>query len=105
MGNEKKTKTQKNYYLSAAQQAEGCRAKNDIDGYTPLHKAASNKSLRISSLNICRGLEFKEDLLKHTIMDEKFVICRVSEVDIEHFDEKKPFSIKGYKTYAGLFPS
>ena len=31
LGNEKnkKTKTKKYYYMSAAQQAEGCRAKND----------------------------------------------------------------------------
>ena len=48
---------------------------------------------------IGRDLETKEELLKHTIMDEKFDICSVSEVDLEHFDEKKPFSIKGFKTY------
>ena len=60
------------------------------------------KSLTIGSLNICRGLFNKEELLVNTINEKNCDICSVSEVDLEDFDEKKPFSIKGYNTYFPL---
>ena len=60
------------------------------------------RSLRISSLNICRGLETKEEVLKHSIMNQNCDICSVSEVDIDDFDEKRPFSIEGYNTFFPL---
>ena len=58
--------------------------------------------LRIASLNIGRGLFKKEELLVNTISEQNCDICSVSEVDIEDFDEKKPFSIRGYNTYFPL---
>ena len=60
------------------------------------------KPLKIGSLNIGRGLYKKEELLKNTILEHDFDVCSVSEVDIENFDEKKPFSILGYKTFFPL---
>ena len=75
-------------------------------GLTPHHKAASKghlrSTLRISSLNIGRGLNMKENSLKYTILMEDCDVCSISEVDIEDFDENKPFSIEGYKTYFPL---
>jgi len=59
-------------------------------------------SLRISSLNICRGLFKKEERLLNTMNETKCDIFSVSEVDIEDFDEKKPYSLEGYKTYFPL---
>ena len=56
-------------------------------------------TLRIASLNIGRGLSNKEKQLYNTIKELDCDICSVSEVDIEYFDEKKPFSFQGYKTY------
>ena len=35
----------------------------------------------------------------NAIIEENFDIFGVSEVDIEDFDEKKPFTLKGFKTY------
>ena len=61
----------------------------------------SAKPLRIASLNIGRGLFGKEELLIHTINEQKIDILSVSECDLEDFNESKPFSIKGYKT---VFP-
>ena len=60
------------------------------------------KPLKIASLNIGRGLFKKEELLKNTIRYHDFDVCSVSEVDIENFDEKKPFSIHGYRTFFPL---
>ena len=59
-------------------------------------------TLRISSLNIRRGLNSKEEELILTIQDQNCDVCSLSEVDIEDFDEKKPFSIEGYKTFFPL---
>ena len=59
-------------------------------------------TLRISSLNIRRGLNDKEELLIQTIQEQSCDICSLSEVDIRDFDEKRPFSIKGFKTYFPL---
>ena len=44
----------------------------------------------------------KEELLIHTIKTQDCDICGVSEVDIEDFDEKKPYSIEGYNTFFPL---
>ena len=55
--------------------------------------------LRISSLNIRRGLNSKEELLIQTIQEQSCDVCSISEVDIHDFDDKKPFSIEGYKTF------
>ena len=54
------------------------------------------------NLNIGRGLNNKEELLIHTIRNQDCDICGVSEVDIEDFDEKKPYSITGYNTFFPL---
>ena len=51
---------------------------------------------RISSLNIGRGLYNKEELLIHTIKNQDCDIFGVSEVEIEDFDYKKPYSIEGF---------
>ena len=58
--------------------------------------------LRISSLNIGRGIFKKEAFLVNTITEQNCDIFSVSEVDIEDFDEQKPFSIEGYNTYFPL---
>ena len=51
------------------------------------------KSLRISSLNIRRGLYRKEEELMLLMQEQNCDVCSFSEVDIVDFDEKKPFSI------------
>ena len=58
------------------------------------------KPQSIGSLNI--GLCKKEELLKNTISEHDFDVCSVSEVEIKYFDERKPFSIHGYKTFFPL---
>ena len=62
----------------------------------------NKKELKIGSLNIGKGLYTKEEYLKNTISEENFDIISVSEVDIEYFDEKKPYSIHGYRTFSTL---
>ena len=57
--------------------------------------------LKIASLNICRGVYSKEELLESTIRENDLDVCSVCEVDIENFDIKNPFSLRGYQT---LFP-
>ena len=59
-------------------------------------------SLRISSLNIRRGLYKKEEELTLLMQEQNCDVCSFSEVDIEDFNEKKPFSIKGFKTFFPL---
>ena len=44
----------------------------------------------------------KEELLINTVQEQNIDILGVSEVDLEDFDEKKPFSIKGYDTFFHL---
>ena len=61
-----------------------------------------NNKLRISSLNIRRGLFSKEEELIHLIQEQSCDVCSLSEVDIVDFDEKKPFSIEGFKTFFPL---
>ena len=58
-----------------------------------------NKTITVASLNIRRGLYSKETLIKQTIDQNNFAIVGLHEVEIEYFDETRPFSIKGYKTY------
>ena len=53
-------------------------------------------------MNIGRGLFGKEELLIHTINEHKIDILSVSECDLEDFNESKPFSIKGFKTFFPL---
>ena len=59
-------------------------------------------SLRIASLNIGRGLFKKEELLINTINEQDCDIFCVSEVDIKDFDENKPFSIEGFRSFFPL---
>ena len=47
--------------------------------------------LRISSLNIRRGLYRKEEELILLMQEQKCDVCSFSEVDIEEFNEKKTF--------------
>ena len=63
---------------------------------------STKRSLKIASLNIGRGLFSKEELLKYTMIEQNCDIMGVSEVDIEFFDEKKPFSIEGFKSFFPL---
>ena len=58
--------------------------------------------LKVASLNICRGLYSKEELLEATIRENDFDVCSVCEVDIENFDIKNPFSLGGYQTFFPL---
>ena len=53
-----------------------------------------DQQLKVASLNICRGLFSKEELLQSTIKENNFDVCSVSEVDIENFEIKNPFNIK-----------
>ena len=55
--------------------------------------------MKIGSLNIRGGLYSKEHLIKQTIEEHDLSIIGLHEVDIEDFDETKPFTIKGYRTY------
>ena len=52
-----------------------------------------DQQLKVASLNICRGLFCKEELLESTIKENNFDVCSVCEVDIETFDIRNPFSI------------
>ena len=63
---------------------------------------AINDLLRISSLNIRRGLYKKEEELILLMQEQNCDVCSFSEVDIEDFNEKKPFSIEGFKTFFPL---
>ena len=58
--------------------------------------------LRLGSLNICKGLYTKEKFLLDTIEKQEIDIFGVSETDLKHFDESRPFSLKGFKTYYPL---
>ena len=58
-----------------------------------------NKPLRVASLNIRRGLNNKEEMLKNLIYSLNCDIIGIGEVDIEGFCEDKPFSIHDYKTF------
>ena len=58
--------------------------------------------LRISSLNIRRGLYKKEEELILLMQEQNCDVCSFSEVDIEDFNEIKPFSIEGFKTFFPL---
>ena len=67
-----------------------------------MRKNKSKKLLKVASLNIGTGLFSKEELMINTIYEQNIDILSVSEVDIQYFDEKKPFSIEGYKTFFPL---
>ena len=56
-------------------------------------------NLRVASLNICKGLYSKETLLLNLMINEDIDIIGISEADLSFFDEKRPFSLHGYKTF------
>ena len=56
-------------------------------------------TITVASLNINRGLFEKEDLITHLLTQEEIGIVGLHEVDLKHFDDKKPFTIEGYETY------
>ena len=62
-------------------------------------KCDTKRPLKVGSLNIGRGLFKKEELLINTIKENDFDIFSTSEVDIKNFDEDKPFTYEGYKTF------
>ena len=63
------------------------------------------KSLRLGSFNIGGGLisskkkRGKEELLLETLSTNKVDIACVQETELEHFDESRPFSLSGYRTF------
>ena len=65
-------------------------------------KGNISKSLKIASLNIGTGLFSKEELLVNTIKEHNINILGVSEIDIQYFNEKKPYSTKGYNRFFPL---
>ena len=75
---------------------------NDCRGKFVGNSNGLKNSLRISSLNIRRGLNSKEEELIQTILEQNCDVCSISEVDIVDFDESRPFSIEGFKTYFPL---
>ena len=58
-----------------------------------------NKALRVGSFNICKGMNNKEELLLNMMENEDFDIIAVHETDIQEFDEKRPFTLLGFRTY------
>ena len=86
-------------YTGIITEGASCRAG---DAQRSLMKKREQNTLKVASLNIGTGLYSKEELLINTLMEQDIDIFGVSEVDIEHFDEKKPFSIKGYQTFFSL---
>jgi hypothetical protein len=84
------------------EQTEEIHQINDAIEEIPVETKHKKNILRISNLNLGRGLYRKEELIKKTIYEQNCDICSLSEVDIKYFDEKKPFSIDGYKTYFPL---
>ena len=68
-------------------------------------KPKDKARLKIGSLNICGGLvstrkkKGKEELLLDTITRNNLDICCVQETELEHFNDSKPFSLKGFKTF------
>ena len=57
------------------------------------------KTQRVGSLNTHAGFGDKDDQIKLTIQENKFDIFSISETELQNFDEKKPPSFKGYKTF------
>ena len=41
----------------------------------------------------------KEELIEHFITENNFKIISLCETDVEFYDEKKPFSLKGFTTF------
>ena len=62
----------------------------------------TKKTIRVGSLNICKGLNNKEVQLLNTMENEELDIFGVSETDLSDFDEEKPFTLKGFRTYYPL---
>ena len=58
--------------------------------------------LKLGSINVCGGLFKKEELIIETIKSNNIDIIGLLETEIHHFDTKKPFTIKGFKTYVPL---
>ena len=56
------------------------------------------KTIKIGSLNICRGLYKKEELVHNVMLQENLKIFGICETDLIDFDEKKPFCFPGYET-------
>ena len=69
------------------------------------HEGGQRNKLRIGSLNIGGGLiskrnkKGKEELLLKTLSSNQIDIACVQETELEHFDESRPFSINGFKTF------
>ena len=93
-------------YIASVHEEKMCDLNQHIatvqKGKKPFKCEKFVKSLKVGSLNIGRGLFKKEELLLNTINEQRFDIFSVSECDLEDFDESKPFSIKGFRTYFPL---
>ena len=69
------------------------------------HKGGQRNKLRIGSFNIGGGLiskrnkNGKEEVLLETLCSKQIDIACVQETELEHFDESRPFSINGFKTF------
>ena len=55
--------------------------------------------IRVASINICSGLLKKEETILATMQQFNFGIVFLHEVEARDFDEKRPFTLQGYKTY------
>ena len=60
---------------------------------------AINDLLRISSLNIRRGLYKKEEELILLMQEQNCDVCSFSEVDIEDFNEKNLLALKDLRPF------
>ena len=83
-------------------QCHKCNSNSSTNDNFKGHKNSAYRFLKIGSLNICRGLFSKKELLIDTLQEKNFDIFGVSEIDLENVDEEKPFTLKGYKSYFPL---
>ena len=58
------------------------------------------RNLKIASLNIRGNLSSEKDLLlKHLIHDGDYDVFNICETEIKDFDESRPYSVEGYRTF------
>ena len=58
-----------------------------------------NNTLKVASLNVCKGLFSKEVLFLNMMQQEELDIIAVCETEVTDFGEQKPFTLSGFRTY------
>ena len=58
-----------------------------------------DNTLKVASLNVCKGLFSKEVLFLNMMQQEELDIIGVCETEVTDFGEQKPFTLSGFRTY------